>query len=707
MDGGCNIVATTGMNTVIGLFYEASRVVGMIGPGCSTSSLQTAHSLNQPDIELVHIHGAGTHLLEDRQNYGNSIGILGSTRSFVHLSLALMRLSGWQKIAILFEIDRTFYRSSKELFVEELSRTTNTNIRYSSPIYASFYPLDGIRSSLARIVFAFTAPVHSLKIMCLAHHMRMIYPAYQWVLISRRLDDFINEVALLSQTGNFSFTYNRQIYNCSLDVMLNVSLNQTFLLSYQFTPLNQSEPRFVNLSFDQFIQLYKERVQISENASPTYWAYNFYDAVWAWALVLHRMIDKHGGIFDNFNYGNKTLANMTLEEFYAPEFEFKGMSGLISFNSSSGFYDRPSNLYQILNGEEILVAYSNRTDIVPLNENLNLIPDSFATVETSVSVIFIALFETLQFVLLIVVVVLHVLTVIYRDTKSVKASSTKLSHFAFAGVYTFLLGLILFVFPELRDHTSADAVIQCHVIWAFIFPTAFTLSIGTVAVRTWRLYRIFTHYLNPGRFISNRALMIVLIVMVSIDVIYASIWTAVDMREIVTFERTVENGPALEFIINTRCRSPQYEIVWIGLIFCHKFSLLVVMVVLTLLTRRIPNKTFATTSLRVFSYTFSATFTIGLGLYYFFLYFGSNNNSHVRYSILYLTLNACLILYIVCVFIPPLAPIFLNKLRNRKIEFPKSITNNLSIGRIRKTRKTSNGDDEEGRVRKTSKDALL
>ena len=705
VDGGCEITATTAVETTIGLFNR-SRVVGVIGPGCSTSSLHTAHLINQPEIELVQIHGGGSPILENREKYPNSIGIVGSTQSFVQLSLALIEKSGWKKIAILFENSRVYYNSTKELFVNSL-KGAKVRILLDLPVYSTFFPLDGIRTSLARIVFVFTAPSHSLKIICLAHHLGMVYPAYQWIIISRRLDDFVSEVASLSSSGNFSFSYEHQDYNCSLTTILNVSLNRTFLLSYQLMTVNPSEPRFVNISFNRFIKLYEERVNARMDASPTYWAYTFYDAVWAWARVLHQVTVDNSGIFNNFQYGNKTLANMFLDEFYAHDFEFEGMSGLISFNSSTGFNERPSNLYQILNGQEMLLGYNNKTNIVLLDGRLETILDSFNITEEEVSAFLVVLFSFLHLVLFLITAALHVLTVVYRNSKTVKASSPKLNHFAFIGAYLLLFGLTLFLLLEARDHTAIDGPV-CHTVWVWIFPISFTLTVGTVTVRTWRLYRIFNHYLNPGRSISNTALISMLVFLLSVDVIIAVAWTVVDPRKILSIKRTVPNGPAIETVINTRCRSLKYESLWAVLTISYKLSLLTVMVILSMLTRRIPNKTFARTSLWVFSYTFSGVFVIGLGLYYFLLYFSGSADSNLKYFVLYLTLNTVTVLYILCVFTPPLAPVILRKVHGWRKEMSKSLAHTLIVTkRHHRSRQPSSGGQSEERERKTSKDALL
>ena len=532
VDGGCDIAATTAINVAIGLLGKEGRpqVVGVIGPGCSASALQTAHALNLAPVELVQVHDAGSPLLADRTEFSNSLGILGSTQSFVDLSFALMRKTGWQNIAILFESNRIFFASTKDSFVASLNGSVN--VLFSSPVYTTFYPLEGIRSSFARIVFVFASASHSMRIMCLAYHMQMVYPAYQWVIVNRRLDDFVSKTTSLSD--NITFVYGQQVYSCSLQQMLHVSLEGTFLMSYQLILPNSSSSsnnKLANTTFDTFLALYEERANIA-NVSRTYWAYNVYDAVWAWARVLHRVTANDTRIFDSLPYGNKYLANMILDEFYAHDFEFEGMSGLISFNSSSGFYDRPSDLYQIINGTERHIAYNNGTNIVKLRP-FEIVPDLVRTVGL-VSVEVIALFAVVQFLLFFFIVITQVLTITYRKQPSVRASSPILSQFAFVGTYILIVGLMLFVFSETRDHPAEISASFCQTIWAWAFPIGFTLTIGTVTLRTWRLYRIFTHYLDPGKLISNSALTIMLVILLSIDIIIAVVWTAADhMRLIV------------------------------------------------------------------------------------------------------------------------------------------------------------------------------
>ena len=654
VDGGCDIAATTAVSTIAnGLFNKkGTRVIGMVGPGCSASSLQTAHVMNQPEIELVHIHGAGSHLLEDRGSFPNSLGILGSTQTFVDLSLALMKISGWHNIAILFESGSVYYRLTKESFVEALrSEIPNVSITFASPIYSMFYPLDGVRSSLSRIVFVFTALSHSLRIMCLAYHMRLVYPAYQWVIVGHRLTDIISEIV--------TFSYDRRIYNCSLRAIVNVSLEGTFFISYQLVSLNSEKPKLAKTTLDRFIELYEDRAN-SENTSTTYWAYYFYDAVWAWARVLHQLTAKNNEFFNDFRYGNKTVANLIVEKFYASDFEFEGMSGLINFNSNSGYVDRPSHLCQIIDGEERHITYNNHTNIILIDgESPRIISDTVRTVRSVVNPVLIAFFAFLQFLWFFVTVFLHVLTVLYRNSKSVKASSPTLGHFAFAGAYLLIFGIVLLIVLEIKQHPAHvnGPLVLCHIAWAWVLPISFTLTVGTAIVRTWRLYRIFNHYLDPGKVISNTALIIILVIFLSVDLVIAVIWTATDPRKQVIVTHTIEDGPAVELVKNLMCRS-QHESVWLIVVLSYKVALFLVMVLLTLLTRHIPNKTFATTSLQVFSYTFSVVSGIGFVLFCILLYFTNYRyDSNISNTILHTTINVLSFLYILCVLSPPLAPV--------------------------------------------------
>ena len=371
-----------------------------------------------------------------------------------------------------------------------------------------------------------------------------------------------------------------------------------------------------------------------------------YDAVWAWALVLDNLISSHG-LLTFKKYGNKTLANMILNEFYS--INFQGMSGKISFNSSNGFINPQALLHQISNKSSKQI--SNGTNIFP-RDSYVAIPDIVKVIGLPHEelVYFFIIFQSLEF---FTVVTLHLLTIAYRKRRSVKASSPHLSHFAFIGVYLLIAAtLVLSASSLVKEYTPEISGALCQILWVWLFPLGFTLMIGTVAVRTWRLYRIFIHYLDPGGLISTPALIIILFLLLSIDLLIAAVWTAVDPMQEVLVNFMIENGPANELIQERICRSRRLNPLWIVMSDGYRMLLLAVMVMLTLLTRKIPNKSFTTSSLRVFSYIFSMVYLLGFTLYYLLSF--TSHNPNATYGILSITFNTMICLIIACIVLSPL-----------------------------------------------------
>ena len=677
VDGGCDIVPKTSLGIVNGLFGAGNEtVVGAVGPGCSVSSVAMSKIANNPKIELVILHDAGTPLLANRTAYNNSIGILGSTQPFADLSFALMWETGWRHIAILFESTRLYYRSTTQNFINRTKEVPDVKILFQAAIFTNFYPLDEVRNSLARIVFLFMSPEHSRRIMCLAYHKRLVYPGYQWIIASRRLDDFNTSV---------SFDYDRVHYSCSCDILLTIALEKVFLMSYQLSAEQTSAnvKPLLNITFSELFQHYNERVSdynsySNSEISPTYWAYNMYDAIWAWAIVLHNLTSKHDGL--KFEYGNQTLANMILDEFYLVDFQ--GMSGNISFNSNNGFVNRQTNLYQIIIGsEKFVTATDGSGEIVFEVGSYDAIPDIVKVVGLP-HLQLVGFFITFQCLEFIVVTTLHVFTVTYRKEKHVKASSPQLSHFVFLGLYLLISATLVLSASEINQFNPEISGIFCHTMWAWLLPFGFTLIVGTVAVRTWRLYRIFTHYLHPGRFISTPALVVILLSLLFIDLLIAVVWTSTDPMQQVLVNFMVENGSANEQMQDRMCMSRQ-NLLWIILVHGYRLALLAFVVMLTILTRSIPNKTFATSSLAVFSYPFLTVYVFGFTTFYLILFI--NHNPNADYGILSITFNTMICLIIACIAAPPLFPVAREKMDRYFQTLSLPLNHQTNLNNLRKT----------------------
>ena len=273
----------------------------------------------------------------------------------------------------------------------------------------------------------------------------------------------------------------------------------------------------------------------------------------------------------------------------------------------------------------------------------------------------IAFFIVAQLIELFVVIFLHIMTVVFRNTQSVKATSPKLIHLAFLGGYVFIATIMLSWAIDFGP--EIDAAI-CQTIWAWGLPLSFTLAIGIVTMRTWRLYRIFVHYLDPGKFLSNPALTLAILLLASIDIAIAVIWTAVDPMEFLYIEFMLKIDSHYEVFLEPECT---YNLVWLVLMFLFKAALLVALIVLTVLTRKIPIATFTTNSQRIFTYAFSVVLVIGFGIYYLLIFVIQHPNSHAEFFTIFSLLNILLMLFIVFILAPPIAPVLLKKFKRMKL----------------------------------------
>ena len=613
---------------VSGLFpQDRSEVVGILGTGCSVSAIEAVKLASRPEVRLVVVHIGGSQILE---NYDNSIGILGSPVSLIDISLALIKKNDWHNVHVLYESGHQYYREIKSFFLNKLIQNGVTTAVVSPP-YSFFYPFNEIRSSRVRIVFLLSSLEHTKRMLCLAYHMGLVYPAYQWVILTHTLSDI-----MISSEHSFTFSYNNQAYTCTGGNLIE-AVEKMFLISFHYFTDSQTS-------------LHKWNNNTEKAGS-----YLFYDALYAWVNVLHSLTEAYPNT--EFMYANNSLVEMIIEQFF--KLSFNGVTGQISFNSSTGFANRPVYLYQISSGREINVGSLNLSLIKFTHTSFIHISDRIQNIAPLHGGV-ITFFVVVQLIELLVIIFLHIMTIVYRNTQSVKATSPKLIHMVFLGGYIFIATIMLLNIAWATDFgPEIDAPI-CQIIWAWGLPLSFTLTVGIVTVRTWRLYRIFLHYLDPGKFLSNPALTLAVLLIASVDVAIAVIWTAVDPMEFMYKEVMLKIDSHYEIFLDPDCA---YNLVWLVLVFLFKAALLVALIVLTVLTRKIPIATFTTNSLRIFTYTLSVVSVIGFGIYYLLLFTIQHPDPHAEFITLFTLLNVLVVLFIVFIVAPPIAPTLLKKIK--------------------------------------------
>lgn len=665
-DSGCDIRSKANQAFFHNVLYSesAKRPLGIIGPGCSNSALTVSALSGRRELSILTIHIAGSLLLTNRSLYNYSFGTLDSTEVFVQASLALIRRNNWKPVGVLYDESRLYYASTVRRFEEEL-RSANLSF-ISSAVYNTFLPLDVLVQDRIRVIFLFVGPDFLSRILCLAYHLDILYPIYQFVIVSRVTDEI----------QPLSFKYMDKTVTCTESDITRV-INGSLIIHYQLK--SNENMTDIGVSYEQFLKNYEQRVSeyntnaLSKNQTDrliktSFWAASFFDAVWSMALALNSSVDTNdeSDVINSIDrwYGSE-LANTLKENLM--EQDFRGLSGRIRYNHSSGYVIRNVNVYQIDSSRQMnLIAYYSKLNdsIVLTSTNGKFINGTFRMESTivAVSLTIGGIVLSITVVSFIVTLILHILIVIYRDQKSVKASSRKLSHIAFIGCYVLAFGgLINFIVECLSGIISPS--LECHLFHVLNAASAIgvTLIFGPIGARTWRLYRIYVHYKNPGRFISDWFLLSVILILSILNLIVAILPSVIEpfrlqytndsyFHEVLNSEGSTQEIVLVEKVI-IECVQDGYFL-WFGFSYFFPISLMVFAFWLAVFTRNIPHKDFQTQSIMLLVYLLSGFLIVGLVLY--FVFADINTLQFVVLSTIFtlFVLFSCLLL-----FLPPLYPI--------------------------------------------------
>lgn len=636
---GCSQVARTFVSFVMNVFVPGNtNIAGIIGPGCSASTLGLAPLTSRSNISLVMVHGSGSPELNNRDKYKYLLGTLGSTEIFIQGFLYLLREAHWKRVAILYDDSRPYHRHTADLLTQFLT-DENVTIEFSSSVSFQHLPLDVIENGLIRIIYVLCPTELSQQIACLAQQKDMVYDKYQWVYMSQTLGQ-------LNQPVNFKYG------NCS---DLTKALNGMFLMMYTLVSSPDEMMPISGITYEQYREYYKKyrnRYNMKSNSSKSsenFWATYIYDIVWAWGKVLDNLTRIEG--FEISDFENQSYTQKIVEQFY--QTKFQGISGEVNFDRQTGFTQRKVNIFQILNESEVHVALIASTREPNKFTEPDQISDSFPTSILQEKYWVGITFNFIIIIQLAVNIGLHILSALNSNQPSIKASSPKLLHMSYIGTYVLVAGTVLYASLISVPEPLIGADIKCLftlLFWAWFFPVSFTLAFGPVAMRTWRIYRIFKHYLNPGPLISNPILFVGIGLLLCADVTVGTVWTVID-----PFKKTELNETLLESVrVKTIC-SCEYYALWFCLVVTQKLGLLSLVTVLAILTRKIPNRTFTTNALRILTYIMAIIFVLGFSLYYILLEnsFDPNNS----FATLLALLNLTVAVFIICIFIPPVVPI--------------------------------------------------
>lgn len=275
--------------------------------------------------------------------------------------------------------------------------------------------------------------------------------------------------------------------------------------------------------------------------------------------------------------------------------------------------------------------------------------------------------------LFVMLIICHIAFIIWRQYKTIKASSPKLAHITFIGCYLAIAGTILYaninVFIRISKDTKALLMAHCVALhWAItlINPLVF----GTLCVKTWRVYCIFYKYNSwLTEYLNDKILLMVVLLFFALTVVLNTLWNIINPWNFEDIQ-----GPNLQAV--AVCKT-ENQLTWITVITALQGILIVFVVYLAIATRGVHKEEFKETkSINCLLFCLILLNGVCLSLS-FILRQGTVDYWRIIFSYLCfsLWLLGSAFLCVVFLVLPPLIPLIKDKIRlyYRKIALPTPV----------------------------------
>jgi gamma-aminobutyric acid type B receptor len=666
LDGGCTVTERTvvGVNE---LACSCKPVVGIIGPSCGTSALATGKLTNRDEFSVVTLHYGEKSIFGDSTVFPFAFGMLGSNIITIQAFTNLILQNHWTRTVLLYSEGDEDLREVSSGIEKIIKSTTGYDVSYTSPIYKDFIPLKEIRDSYARVIIVLASAESTLYTLCRAYHDGMIFPKYQWVF-KERFDYEFYEIS-------FHYDGDGMQYDCT-DANINESVfgSINFVWSAVSAENNRTNTDVGLTSTEYEHQYNQQRIKYMHkynvtSSTTTEWARGFYDAVWSLALALNSSLTEVDMNLTHTVTGSKSLAETVVRHMLGVDFQ--GISGRVKFDNETGSNIAGElNVYQFVQEKRsTLISFYTSGAFTMLNGTApQFIESTFSEKRVQVSTALAVPFLIMTIATLIVALPIQIINIVYREHKTIKATSPNLNHIIFIGCYMTVLGTTLLIVTEAWQHTaSLNKSRLCNVI-PWILSIGTSMIIGTVTTKTWRLHRIYASSkrvirLSP-KLLSDPVLGGTVGVFVAIDILICLTWVSIDpltsVRETSIEESGGEELPTV--IVTVTCQS-KWLIYWSSALIGYKCVLTGCSFILALLTR-IKKKEFKTVNIIVMAYLFAITFGLGVPMYTIISFI--NFGVMVQFIILCLLMDTIVYICLFALFLPSIIPLIREKIFHYK-----------------------------------------
>ena len=573
--------------------------------------------------------------------------MLPSIATYAEALAQFMVHVGWTRIGVVFakthegyyfEMSEQVIKTLKErrfqvLFSVKINEMQQLHTQSKNNMYNL---IRFIHHSGAKIVYILLPPIEASLLICLAYNYGLQWPEYGWIVPDVSLEDVLS----IHSFGN-----------CSRNAAEGI-------ISFQKTETNDSTT-VTGKSYETYLQEYNDLLTSKADSKTEVLKSNIYanalhDSIWAVALSLNQSLsevqdymhqvqqqdDTHTQYFKLVTQKKvsqiigQTLANIS----------FPGVLGHISFDSEHQT-QIPITIYQTIDGQYEKLGIHIPRENMTYYENYppSRIPSD------KLDRVYISLPAPVGALLMVGYVACTLLTILntflfvyYRKEREIKASSFSLSMIIFLGcylMYTGTGGLIISIEGYIND------LMVCVIeLW--------TLNIGadiifsTLTVKIFRVHHIFTYFGKVGKICSNQNLLVFIIVIVLGKVALLSVWTAVDVYTITSFETYHPEGKPPFYKVIQYCDS-RHSDTWNGITISYILFIACILAIVSYKTRKIKRKDFKDTKkINALIFTFFIATPIITTLWWVLRRVGYGNIGRAVVAILFLLVPLCCQLYL-------------------------------------------------------------
>ena len=517
VDSGCDTEPARFV-FISNVLHGSEPIAGIIGLPCSIAAFGIAPLNNKGRLGVTQVIAGTSPELNSRSKYPITFGIVGSL-VFADAIVALIEYNQWEKISVFQESDNRYYISVYQSLLDKFSDKFSTkNIKFVPAVTVDYVPLQEVENLGIRIIIAIASERSIRSMLCLAYHRNMLFPTYQFVIMELSIEALLQE-----------HTY--ESYHCTVE-MIQKALNGSILTSYNFTSMAPETVTFSGLTLMQVqseyrrkLKEYGDKINMTLEDERQSYQYVFYDAVWAYAMALHKSIPSLRDINQNLSTISIYWTNASeviRDSMY--KIQFQGASGWISFDNETGHASTVVDILQVSNeGQAVLVGYYNvGQPIVIINGSFVKDDFEFSVLHPAVTTIG-SLFIVIA---LLFSIALYAATLHYREKSTVKATTPNLNLFIFLGCCLIVASVVALT-AQNNNHSSVVGTGLCNT-YSWCFNCGYTLIFGTILAKSWRLYRVFFHpFKQKKKYLSNYTLSLIVMSLLLVDIIIFSIGVVV------------------------------------------------------------------------------------------------------------------------------------------------------------------------------------